>query len=875
MSTFQSQDNDNGTVFTDQELADLATYIEATIAEVTIPTETETETITDSETETETDSETETVTETDSETETETETDSETETVTETVTQTETETETEIDPADIIADAANGMVVFSNNGCGGCHNIAVNQRNNWEGVVVSAINDAIQSVGLMSSYQSQDHSNGTIFSNQELADIAKYIEETIPDVVVPPVVEPDPELPPYDGPDTVAIYTDCNFEGAGGEIPFGQYEATEMLEYGVRNKQMSSIRVPPGYLATLFQSYNFGGSIVEIREDIDCLSDIGFDDTTGSIVVDLDQEAIDRVAGRQAYIDEGCAGCHGIEGQGVVPIDVAACTQVNCLNVYELAVYIADEMPLADHETCLMSVNYPQYSCAVMTSAYIANYFDTGEAPGAVSNTNTPLSRLSNEEFLSSARALLGLSENSSAIESSRILLPPQADVKGLGNDAYTQSADQIMLAGFLEVARGAADDFLSGSNSVDALRTTLSCNASISLDDCLQQFGEDLLLQAYGRELTQADRDFVTDALSVASSHLDSAGIADDQSIEALQFVLNAFIRVVLVSPDYLFFVENGDAVREIEDTTVSAKYLSSNEIAKRLSYFITGSLPDAQLTADANADLLLDLDVRASHIDRLLQSTQASEQYVRVINGWLAINEVITDDDDVEYLKDFLGDWFENSRDFSELYTGSIDVKNIDGSSDAMNLGILGSRAFVASHTSYPTPSFINRGEFVTARLLCGVLPEDLPDDAFETGALTNLQIFEEHSVQPCATCHRVFDNYGALFQQFDDETSLFDESFNLYGTSFDIYTIGDITGTHSDISDLSQEIGQSEASPACMSKLLYRHSMRRNISTDGGDDAVIDLLVSNWLSSGDTSIKGLIRMIALSDHFVTLYE
>ena len=690
--------------------------------------------------------------------------------------------------------------------------------------------------------------------------------------------------PSYDGPNNVAIYTDCDYSGSGGEVELGSYLSSQLLANGVRNNTLSSIRVPPGFLVTLYNTFNFGGSTLQLTADQPCLDSVGYDNTAGSMVVSYNDALIDLNRGRQDYIDAGCSGCHGIDGQGITPINVASCTHTNCLAVEELASYIARAMPPADHTICPLTAQNPHLSCAVRTAAFIANYFDTGEAAGTVSNISSPLARLNNAEYLASARTLLNLPSQSTQLEKARLLLPPESDVLGLNNDAYTQAADQTTLFGFLEVAKAAANDFLGDANNLSDLRLKMHCDTlqqanniagNYSIDLCIKHFYETLLTQAYGRPLGGDDLIFIDSTISTASNHLTAANLTDTESFAAKAFILSALIRITLITPEYLFFIENGEIEPIFSEDSISARNLTSKEIAKRLAFFLTGSLPDEALLADAKAGLLTSKAVRLTHVDRLLNSERANSQFVNMINGWLAINPVTAEQDDIDHLTDFLNHWFSNNRGFSELYNGSVNVKYTDGSSTAMNLGILGSRAFIASHTSYPTPGFINRGEFITTRLLCGSLPEDLPDDAFESGSLSNLEIFQIHGTQDCASCHKVFDNYGALFQQFSDDSNLFDPNYNLYGNSFDLFSIGDISGTISSLNELANTFGNSETAPQCMSKLLYRHALRRNISIDGGDDRYLNELASNWLNSGDTSLKNLIRIIALSDHFITLYK
>lgn len=79
-------------------------------------------------------------------------------------------------PVAIIGDIMNGQALYTEQGCTACHDIAFNERNVWVGTEASVISDSIANEGLMASYRSDDQSNGTVFTDQELLDLAAYIE---------------------------------------------------------------------------------------------------------------------------------------------------------------------------------------------------------------------------------------------------------------------------------------------------------------------------------------------------------------------------------------------------------------------------------------------------------------------------------------------------------------------------------------------------------------------------------------------------------------------------------------------------------------------------------------------------------------------------
>ena len=339
---------------------------------------------------------------------------------------------------------------------------------------------------------------------------------------------------------------------------------------------------------------------------------------------------------------------------------------------------------------------------------------------------------------------------------------------------------------------------------------------------------------------------------------------------IAAHKATVQAIFQYIMLSPEFLLVVENG----KTDNSNANTKILADSEIATRLSLFLAGTLPDDALLADANAGLLGNPEVRLQHAERLMNSQIGVTQFTTLVSSWLGVDDSVSDPEDLNALSTFITDWFVNEYPFSDLYQGAVAVQHVSGIETTEPLGVLGLRAFVASHTSAPTPSFITRGVFVVESLLCQKLPEDLPDAALDTGELTPLQAFEEHTKQPCATCHQVFDNYGAAFQQFDAETALFDPAFQDFGTSFELYSIGDITTSISGLGDLGFSMASSQRASSCMSELWYRHSTRRGVDKQGADNLELQTLLNAWAESGDKSMKALLRAIVASDTFITLY-
>ena len=483
---------------------------------------------------------------------------------------------------------------------------------------------------------------------------------------------------------------------------------------------------------------------------------------------------------------------------------------------------------------------------------------------------SSPLSRLTNVEFVRSIRSALELPDNSPNIEAALPMLAAESVVAGLANDSNAQSFSTSVINGYLAVAEAAADDFIGDANSSDEIEEMMGCG-NVNAATCFREFARGLVPVVFGVPF-ENDAQFFGTFLTDIEGFVEDAGF-NSGSFAATRFRLRAFMSYLFLTPEFLLFVEEPPA-------SGNSRQLSSVEIAKRMSYFLTGTLPDAELREAALNDDLSDPAIRIEQANRLLNDDSIDELFAEFFIGWLGVSTASdgVQQADVNSLRDFLADWFGNNEPFSGLYSGNFNVLTSDGLDTSMNVGVLGSRAFVASHTNAPVPGFINRGQFVTEQLLCGNLPADIPVEAFEeaqTVSETPRELFHELRTMPCATCHQVFDNYGGLFQQFDDQNILFDPSLRPYGDNLDLLPIGDVGGEHSSLEDLALTLGFSATAARCNSELLYRHSVRRGIDVDGADEEAIDDMFNTWINSGDTSMRSLLLTLIASDQFITFFD
>jgi len=111
--------------------------------------------------------------------------------------------------------------------------------------------------------------------------------EVSPAPVVTPVtpVAPGPQVIPTPAPvrgNTVTIYSDFFHRGASIELRPGRYSSGQL---GIGNNNLSSLKVPFGMKAVLFDNENFSGPALEVIEDTVGVP-MRFNDLTSSLIVE-------------------------------------------------------------------------------------------------------------------------------------------------------------------------------------------------------------------------------------------------------------------------------------------------------------------------------------------------------------------------------------------------------------------------------------------------------------------------------------------------------------------------------------------------------------------------------------------------------------
>ncbi len=86
--------------------------------------------------------------------------------------------------------------------------------------------------------------------------------------------------------DQVTLYQHCAYGGYQVNLGAGRYTAAQLAALGVTNNDVSSLKLGPGYTATLYDGDNFSGTSVTLSGNDTCLVSSSFNDRLSSLVIE-------------------------------------------------------------------------------------------------------------------------------------------------------------------------------------------------------------------------------------------------------------------------------------------------------------------------------------------------------------------------------------------------------------------------------------------------------------------------------------------------------------------------------------------------------------------------------------------------------------
>ncbi|MCY1057352.1 DUF1592 domain-containing protein [Nannocystis sp. SCPEA4] len=493
----------------------------------------------------------------------------------------------------------------------------------------------------------------------------------------------------------------------------------------------------------------------------------------------------------------------------------------------------------------------------------------------------SPIRRMNRREYDNTVFDLLG--DDSRPAQN----FPAEEEALGFNNNADALVVTSLLAEGYLAAAEALAE------NAVKDLSALLhGCDVKTDGEAaCAERFITEFGRSAYRRPLAA---DEVKTLLAVHQAAADEFDFAT-----GVRLTMTAMLQ----SPHFLYRVEFGEPMSGSDDILKLAPY----ELASRLSYFLWGTMPDAELFAAAAEGRLEEPEDVANQATRMLADARARAT-VRDFHGqWLELRRIEEMEKDDEAFPEFDPEirpllraeaenfldhviW-DDQGDLDSIYlapytflNGELaDYYGIKGpNGDAFEKfdlpagqgsGFLTQGGLLSVLAKPNQTSPIHRGKFVRERLLCQVVPPP-PDNVDITPpevdpTLPTRERFKQHSVDPtCSGCHSMMDPVGFGFEHFDGIGRWRDEEAGKpVDASGEI--IGATTkGTFDGVPELAALLVDSPETERCMTLQWFRYAYGR---ADADVDAcTVDDLTRQFAGSG-RRIQDLIVALTQSEAFL----
>ncbi len=337
----------------------------------------------------------------------------------------------------------------------------------------------------------------------------------------------------------------------------------------------------------------------------------------------------------------------------------------------------------------------------------------------------------------------------------------------------------------------------VTGISDTASRRKIFTCRPTSTADDavCAGKIVRGLATQAFRAPVSERD------LTSLMKFYSDSRTEGD------FEYSIGGAIEAILASPQFLFRLESTPATLRAGQSF----RLGDAELASRLSYFIWGSSPDAELAKLASAGRLSAPGVYEKQIARMVADPRSAALSKRFARQWLRLGDVegvLPDAVAYPYFDRTLGDAFvtesemffdslvREDRSILDLLTADYSfvneriarhygIPNVTGNAfrrvtlPPERRGILthGSVLVLTSVADRTSP--VVRGKGVMEVMMGSPPPPPPPDiPAFEATkgesagkVLTVRERMEVHRANPtCMSCHRVIDPIGLALENYD---------------------------------------------------------------------------------------------------------
>ncbi|MES1165489.1 MAG: DUF1592 domain-containing protein [Verrucomicrobiota bacterium] len=423
-----------------------------------------------------------------------------------------------------------------------------------------------------------------------------------------------------------------------------------------------------------------------------------------------------------------------------------------------------------------------------------------------------PIRRLTNAEYVAAVTDLFP------GFMLPSVTITPDIRVAGYLNISSSQNSSGILIEQYERAAQDISKFVAANPAMLTGCSATASSMPAAQLA-CAQPYLYGLAKRAYRRPLTTPEQTALTALFNA------------DQTLVDYPSRLAQAIQGVLLSPKFLFRPElGGTAVAGAPDV----KMLTPWEVATRLSFFVSGSIPDMALAAAAEAGTLTTATQVAEQARRLLALPRSQTNLVNFHTQWLKIDSVnaltknattypgftsatavYMGQETRAFLQNVI---FTQNGTFADLFLANYSFVNASMAAfygvpapttewgkvelpPAQRQGLLTQPSLLATLAKADNTDPVMRGKFVLEQLLCQTVAS--PSAAIQAMfpmmdlSKTARVRFGEHRANAiCAACHNLLDPLGLPFEHFDgmgkwrdvDRNMALDVTGAVGGTTFD---------------------------------------------------------------------------------------
>lgn len=544
------------------------------------------------------------------------------------------------------------------------------------------------------------------------------------------------------------------------------------------------------------------------------------------------------------------------------------------------------------------------------------HYSSTPQRPYYTCNQSqlgrTSSQRLSKREYENTMKDLLALV--SSGVYDSTV----QNYINNLPNDEIsgkenTNLVYQTHIDNYFDIAYYVGNRI--ANNYIGNIPGTNGCLSNSNPNDsCVTNFINGFGSKVYRRPLTTAEVNRYK-------------GYYNTSSFSTKQQKVTAVIATMLQSPDFLYRIyDQGQSESQFSNT----RKLTDYELASKLSYLITGTMPDATLFNKAQNGTLSTEEGLMEEIDRLFQKPSAKTTLNRFFLEWLRYNQfadvnafpnTVTNglnlsnlstymtseiQDTISYVVFNQNGTYEDLMTTRESFVYGSNLASIYGISnpngrvtlDETRSGILSRAAFLARKASNLTsPS--RRGHFILSDILCeavGTPPPGaptqvdplVPGEFLTTRDRNHYLTIETRSgqvVTSCVSCHSRMNPFGYTYEAFDplgryrngievvtgvvNGTTVNQQlPLNVSAETRELNGYNEVIVNHQ---HLHTKLGQSGKALSCMTEKWFEFVQKRAPSSD--DYCYMNEVLATVYgdeTTGQGSIKDMVKRTVLSPRF-----